>query len=285
MHIVLELVREAVRCVRAPDGPGPPGRQGRCAAISKPQPDCTVMLTATAEVPPAADAPGPVEPQWAWRDAPIATLVWRIQQLQNERAQAFRRLDQNESTRRAGGVAGTSEAEQNMSVGVAWEKRGVARRGRNPQPEPLSSRSAKNEPALDSLQSVGFWFCSFELGGSPRWLGQGECSVSRGRGFSILPTRHRAHRQYMLSDQHHDFPLYRNVVHEVTQVFAAASREVLAVEAELAGPRAQPVLARHVRNLQELEQTRLATVALLQVMGTPGVSEQEDPEKLRQLKI
>lgn len=64
----------------------------------------------------------------------------------------------------------------------------------------------------------------------------------------------------MLSGQHHDFPLYRNVVHEVTQVFAAASREVLAVEAELAGPRAQPVLARHVRNLQELEQTRLATV-------------------------
>lgn len=56
------------------------------------------------------------------------------------------------------------------------------------------------------------------------------------------------------------------------------------MEAELAGPRAQPVLARHVRSLQELEQTRLATVALLQVMGTPGVSEQ-DPEKLHQLKI
>lgn len=29
----------------------------------------------------------------------------------------------------------------------------------------------------------------------------------------------------------------------------------------------------------------LLQVALLQVMGTPGVSEQEDPEKLRQLKI
>lgn len=49
-------------------------------------------------------------------------------------------------------------------------------------------------------------------------------------------------------------------MHEVTQVFAAASREVLAVEAELAGPRAQPLLAGHVRNLQQLEQTRLATV-------------------------
>ncbi|XP_032775172.1 required for excision 1-B domain-containing protein [Rattus rattus] len=145
------------------------------------------MLTAATEVLAAADGPGSAEPTWAWRDAPIATLVQRIQQLQNERAQAFRRLDQ-------------------------------------------------------------------------------------------------AHRQYLLSDLHHDFPSYRSVVHEVTQAFAAASREVLAVEAELAGPRAQPVLARHVRNLQELEQTRLATVALLQVMGTPGVSEQ-DPEKLHQLKI
>ncbi|NP_001344138.1 required for excision 1-B domain-containing protein isoform 2 [Mus musculus] len=120
------------------------------------------MLTAATEVLAAADGPGSAESAWAWRDAPIATLVQRIQQLQNERAQAFRRLDQ-------------------------------------------------------------------------------------------------AHRQYLLSGQHYDFPSYRSVVHEVTQAFAAASREVLAVEAELAGPRAQPVLARHVRSLQELEQTRLAT--------------------------
>lgn len=148
----------------------------------------TAALTATTDVPAAVDVPESPKPAWAWRDAPIATLVRRIQQLQNERAQAFRRLDQ-------------------------------------------------------------------------------------------------AHRQYLLSGQHHDFPRYRSVVHEVTQVFAAASREVLAVEAELAGPRAQPVLARHVRSLQELEQTRLTTVALLQVMETPGVSEQEDPEKLHQLRI
>lgn len=74
------------------------------------------------------------------------------------------------------------------------------------------------------------------------------------------PRPPQSSRQYLLSDLHHDFPSYRSVVHEVTQAFAAASREVLAVEAELAGPRAQPVLARHVRNLQELEQTRLATV-------------------------
>lgn len=79
------------------------------------------MLTATAEVPTTADGPGSAEPPWVWvspgvgrtgvgrrggprgpaswphppqRDAPIATLVRRIQQLQNERAQAFRRLDQ-----------------------------------------------------------------------------------------------------------------------------------------------------------------------------------------------
>lgn len=43
----------------------------------------------------------------------------------------------------------------------------------------------------------------------------------------------------------------------MTRAFAAASREVLAVEAELAGPRAQPLLAGHVRSLQQLEQRRL----------------------------
>lgn len=106
---------------------------------------------------------------------------------------------------------------------------------------------------------MGFRFVS-ELGGSSRWLEPGAWSESQGCWFSVLPAHRRAHRQYLLNGLHHDFPSYRSVVHEVTQAFAAASREVLAVEAELAGPRAQPVLARHVRSLQELEQTRLATV-------------------------
>ncbi|KAB0406667.1 hypothetical protein E2I00_018674 [Balaenoptera physalus] len=73
-------------------------------------------------------------------------------------------------------------------------------------------------------------------------------------------------------------------IHEVTQAFAAASREVLAVEAELAGPRAQPLLASHVRRLQQLEETRLATVALLQLMGTPELTGQ-DSLQMHQLKM
>lgn len=74
-------------------------------------------------------------------------------------------------------------------------------------------------------------------------------------------------------------------MHEVTQAFAAVSREVLAVEAELAGPRAQPLLASHVRSLQQLEHTRLATVALLQLMGVPELTEQEDTLQIHQLKM
>ena len=74
------------------------------------------------------------------------------------------------------------------------------------------------------------------------------------------PTCRRGHLQYLSSGPPYDFPRYRSTVHEVTQVFAAASREVLAVEAELAGPRAQPLLASHVRSLQQLEETRLTTV-------------------------
>lgn len=96
------------------------------------------------------------------------------------------------------------------------------------------------------------------------------------------PAHCRAHRQYLLGGLHHDFPSYRSVVHEVTQAFAAASREVLAVEAELAGPRAQPVLARHVRSLQELEQTRLATVRPppLSFRVGPGPTHSHPPDLL-----
>ncbi|KAM7142005.1 required for excision 1-B domain-containing protein isoform 1-T1 [Molossus nigricans] len=128
------------------------------------------------------------EPTWPWKDAPIRGLVQRIHQLQAERAQAFRRLEEG-------------------------------------------------------------------------------------------------HRQYLRSGPPYDFPRYQITVHEVTQAFAATSREVLAVEAELAGPRAQPLLANHVRSLQQLEQTRLATVALLQLMGAPELTGQEDTLQLSQLKM
>ncbi|XP_004404711.1 PREDICTED: uncharacterized protein C19orf60 homolog [Odobenus rosmarus divergens] len=128
------------------------------------------------------------EPAWPWKDAPIPALVQRIHQLQAERAQAFRRLEEG-------------------------------------------------------------------------------------------------HLQYLRSGPPYDFPRYRSTVHEVTQAFAAASREVLAVEAELAGPRGQPLLASHVRSLQQLEQTRLATVALLQLMGAPELSGQENTLEMHQLKM
>ncbi|XP_006876398.1 PREDICTED: uncharacterized protein C19orf60 homolog [Chrysochloris asiatica] len=131
---------------------------------------------------------GPVTLAWPWKGAPVHALVQRIHQLQAERAQAFRRLEE-------------------------------------------------------------------------------------------------AHRQYVLSGPHYDFLRYRDSVHEVTQAFAAASREVLALEAELAGPCAQPLLAGHVRALQKLEQTRLATVALLQLMGAPELREQEDVSQMHQLKM
>nr|XP_003817807.1 required for excision 1-B domain-containing protein isoform X3 [Pan paniscus] len=136
----------------------------------------------------ATEARGREEPAWPWKDAPIRTLVQRIHQLQAERAQGFRRLEEG-------------------------------------------------------------------------------------------------HRQYLRSGPDYDFARYRSIVHEVTQAFAAASREVLAVEAELGGPRRQPLLAGHVRSLQELEQTRLGTVALLQLMETPELAGQEDAVRMQQLKM
>ncbi|XP_069350229.1 required for excision 1-B domain-containing protein [Eulemur rufifrons] len=109
-----------------------------------------------------------------------------------------------------------------------------------------------------------------------------QLQAERARAFRRLE---EGHREYLRSGPRYDFPRYRSTVHEVTQAFAAASREVLAVEAELAGPRAQPLLADHVRSLQQLEQTRLATVALLQLMGTPEWTGQEDAVRTHQLKM
>ncbi|XP_012591126.1 required for excision 1-B domain-containing protein [Microcebus murinus] len=108
-----------------------------------------------------------------------------------------------------------------------------------------------------------------------------QLQAERARAFRRLE---EGHREYLRSGPCYDFPRYRSTVHEVTQAFAAASREVLALEAELAGPRAQPRLAGHVRSLQQLEQTRLATVALLQLMGTPEWTGQEDAVQAHQLK-
>ncbi|XP_024623006.1 required for excision 1-B domain-containing protein isoform X7 [Neophocaena asiaeorientalis asiaeorientalis] len=108
-----------------------------------------------------------------------------------------------------------------------------------------------------------------------------QLQAERAQAFRRLE---EGHRQYLSSGPPYDFPRYRSTVHEVTQAFAAASREVLAVEAELAGPRAQPLLASHVRRLQQLEETRLATVALLQLIGTPELTGQDNLQ-MHQLKM
>ncbi|KAJ1060404.1 hypothetical protein K5549_012999 [Capra hircus] len=154
--------------------------------------------SAVLAVPGDTAAPGVPEREelvWPWKDAPIRALVQRIHQLQAERAQAFRRLEER-------------------SIRVQGLRAGAVASG------PLLAAEAT-----------------------------------------------------------------ASTVHEVTQVFAAASREVLALEAELAGPRAQPLLASHVRSLQQLEETRLTTVALLQLMGTPELTGQEDSLQMHQLKM
>ncbi|XP_036090286.1 required for excision 1-B domain-containing protein isoform X2 [Rousettus aegyptiacus] len=173
----------------------------------------------------ASETPELEEPVWPWKDAPIRALVQRILQLQAERTQAFRWLEEYVCLPHSG------------------------------------------------------------PGTLPGGLSGGLCGCRAWGRRLRTPTCRRGHRQYLRSGPPYDFPRYRSKVHEVTQAFAAVSREVLAVEAELAGPRAQPLLASHVRSLQQLEHTRLATVALLQLMGVPELTEQEDTLQIHQLKM
>ncbi|OWK11727.1 hypothetical protein Celaphus_00002953 [Cervus elaphus hippelaphus] len=241
----------------------------------------------------ATGVPEREELVWPWKDAPIRALVQRIHQLQAERAQAFRRLEE------WSGVCGETRSLPSLCAGVRSSR--VTLRGSERPPH-----SGVEGHFLGGFQAV-------DGGAGPE---------NRGRSLRT-PTCRRGHRQYLSSGPPYDFPRYRSTVHEVTQVFAAASREVLAVEAELAGPRAQPLLASHVRSLQQLEETRLTTdtsapsqtpplqgssplwlvpvpricysalrlgavklqVALLQLMGTPELTGQDDSLQMHQLKM
>ena len=129
-------------------------------------------------------------------------------------------------------------------------------RGVSPFPKRRSAPISVYPAGVSVLHTLGSKDPSW---GTFRWSVRVQGLRAWGRSLRT-PTCRRGHLQYLRSGPPYDFPRYRSTVHEVTQAFAAASREVLAVEAELSGPRGQPLLASHVRSLQQLEQTRLATV-------------------------
>lgn len=131
---------------------------------------------------------------------------------------------------------------------------------RNATPPGVPPFPMRSGPLLGSPAEIIVCLPHSGPGTLPGGLSGGLCGCRAWGRRLRTPTCRRGHRQYLRSGPPYDFPRYRSKVHEVTQAFAAVSREVLAVEAELAGPRAQPLLASHVRSLQQLEQTRLATV-------------------------
>ncbi|XP_004873438.1 uncharacterized protein C19orf60 homolog [Heterocephalus glaber] len=143
-----------------------------------------------------------------------------------------------------------------------------------------AERDTADAPGAPGLQELGWPWKDAPVRTLVQRIEQ--LQAERARAFGQLET---AHRRYLQSGPHHDFPSYRSVVHEVTQAFSSASREALALEAELAGPRAQPLLAGHIRSLQQLEQTRLTTVAMLQLMASPELAGHADAARMHQLKL
>ncbi|XP_038628487.1 required for excision 1-B domain-containing protein isoform X1 [Tachyglossus aculeatus] len=85
---------------------------------------------------------------------------------------------------------------------------------------------------------------------------------------------------------------YRQLVHEVTEVFVSISQEVLEIQDQLRGSRGHPDLAQHLTRLQDKERERLELTAAMQLarqrareeLGAEVLQEEEQELKNRIIK-
>ncbi|XP_038628489.1 required for excision 1-B domain-containing protein isoform X2 [Tachyglossus aculeatus] len=113
--------------------------------------------------------------------------------------------------------------------------------------------------------------------------------AKRSKAFQLLNEGHRA---YLNSGPHYDFPRYRQLVHEVTEVFVSISQEVLEIQDQLRGSRGHPDLAQHLTRLQDKERERLELTAAMQLarqrareeLGAEVLQEEEQELKNRIIK-
>ena len=74
--------------------------------------------------------------------------------------------------------------------------------------------------------------------------------------------RYRGHQAYLQSAPSYNFPMYRQLVHEITQTFKKISDEIIDIENKLRAQHSLPEVAKFIAKVQEEEKLKLETVGI-----------------------
>ena len=73
----------------------------------------------------------------------------------------------------------------------------------------------------------------------------------------------RGHAAYLQSAPNYNFPMYRQLVHEITQTFKKISDEIIDIENKFRAQHSLPEVAKFIAKIQEEEKNKLETVSFI----------------------
>ena len=73
---------------------------------------------------------------------------------------------------------------------------------------------------------------------------------------------YRGLEAYLASSPNYNFPMYRQLVHEITQTFRNISEEVLCIQEKLQTNHGLPEVAKFISKVQEEEKKKLEVVSI-----------------------
>ncbi len=81
--------------------------------------------------------------------------------------------------------------------------------------------------------------------------------------FIAMNSCFRGHQAYLQSAPNYNFPMYRQLVHEITQAFKKLSDEVIDIEKKVRTEHGLPEVAKFIAATQEDEKVKLELVSLI----------------------
>ncbi|XP_064605628.1 required for excision 1-B domain-containing protein-like isoform X2 [Liolophura sinensis] len=92
---------------------------------------------------------------------------------------------------------------------------------------------------------------------------------------------------YLKGAPNYNFPMYRNLVNEITKAFQGVSQEIICIEKKLTESYQLPMLSSLIRKIQEVEKKKLEVTAQLQIarqneIDQPTSDYSEEAQELKQ---